>query len=73
MKLIKFLDKRSIVSTALLKDFSSPLPSCRQMEYEIMLLCNFLGVSLVMMFVVLNIVGFTEESNGKVLQFEKEE
>jgi hypothetical protein len=38
-----------------------------------MLLCNFLGVSLVLLFVVLNIVGFTDENNGKVLQFEKEE
>jgi hypothetical protein len=42
------------------------------MEWEIMFLCNSLGVILVLMFSMLSIVGFQQERNCKVIKFEKE-
>ena len=43
------------------------------MEFEIMMLCNSLGLTLVFLISMLSIVGFTEEANSKVLKFEQQE
>jgi len=44
-----------------------------QMEWEVMFLCNSLGVILLFLIATLNIVGVDAESNATVLDFKNNE